>query len=155
MTVSVSIIDHVKNSDLYSANEDAIQTWAETTLSHLKKHKNHHYELSVILVNNELSAQLNYQFRGKKNATNILSFNYDTNNESGKAHLGELVVCLQLVEKEANELNITPKEHWAHLIIHGILHLLGYDHVNEQETETMESLEIAILSKLGYDNPYR
>jgi probable rRNA maturation factor len=155
MTVSVNIINHVKNSGHYHAEEKLISTWSEATLRHLKVNQHQHQDLSIILADQELSAKLNQQFRQKKGPTNILSFNYDAINEDKTRHLGELVICLEVTEKEAAELNISNEEHWAHLIIHGVLHLLGYDHISEHETVTMESLEIEILNQLGYDNPYR
>jgi len=104
------------------------------------------------------SAALNEQYRGKHTSTNVLSF--PTNfPESLVEHmeyqcLGDIVVCPAIVEKEAREQRKTLEAHWAHLLIHGVLHLLGYDHVSDQQAHQMENLEIEALETLGFPNPY-
>lgn len=102
------------------------------------------------------SQQLNQTYRGKNKPTNVLSFPFaqaETFTLPEKI-LGDLVLCAPLIKQEANEQNKSVSAHWAHLIIHGTLHLLGYDHMIDEEAETMEALEIKLLAQLGYPNPY-
>ncbi len=109
----------------------------------------------VRVVGEQEAQALNLQYRGKDYATNVLSFPFDPPPiPIDVAHLGDLVLCKQVVEKEAKEQNKTIDDHWAHMIIHGILHLRGYDHISEEEAEEMENLEIALLKKTGINNPY-
>ena len=83
-----------------------------------------------------------------------MSFPADLPPELELPLLGDLVVCRQVVEREAEEQHKAPHDHWAHMIIHGTLHLLGFDHIDDGEAEVMEALEIALLGQLGIDNPY-
>lgn len=105
-------------------------------------------ELTIRIVNFKESQILNKKYRGKDKPTNILSFTADNN------YLGDLVICAPLVTKEAQEQNKDILHHWAHLTIHGVLHLLGYDHHTKKAALTMEKLEIKILRKLKIGNPY-
>jgi len=116
----------------------------------------------VRVVDDEEGIELNQTYRQKPSTTNILSFPYELPEEllaipeiqSQPTHLGDLVVCESVVNKEAEEQNKTLQQHWAHLIIHGVLHLQGYDHIEDDEAEYMEALEIVTLDKLGFKNPY-
>lgn len=111
-------------------------------------------ELCIRVVDEEESQQLNRQYRGKDAPTNVLSFPADIPEELELDILGDLVICAPVVEQEATE-QLKPKQaHWAHLVVHGVLHLYGYDHESESEAETMENIEIAILESLGFNNPY-
>ncbi len=110
--------------------------------------------ISIYLVDKPESARLNEQWRGKKNATNILSFPAGLSETSPVFLLGDLVICAPLVHEEAIAHNKIIEQHWAHLVIHGVLHLLGYDHIVESEALEMETLEIDIMRNLGYSNPY-
>ena len=112
-------------------------------------------ELTMRLVDTAESAQLNEQYRQKRGPTNILSFagGPDPAGESSY-YLGDLVVCVPLVFQEAAEQDKPAMMHWAHLTVHGVLHLLGYDHIKPAEAAAMEALEIKILEQLGYKNPY-
>ena len=111
-------------------------------------------ELSIRLVDEAESQTLNRDYRGKDKPTNVLSFPADLPPELELPLLGDLVVCRQVVEREAEEQHKAPHDHWAHMIIHGTLHLLGFDHIDDGEAEVMEALEIALLGQLGIDNPY-
>lgn len=106
-------------------------------------------ELTIRLVDNEESSTLNQTFRAKTGPTNILSFSSDQ-----AEYLGDCAICAPLVAEEAAALNITEQAHWAHLSIHGVLHLLGFDHIDDEDAETMQALEIRALAKCGFDNPY-
>ena len=112
-------------------------------------------ELTIRFVSEEESAELNNQYRNKQNSTNILSFPFEMPEEVELNLLGDLVVCSAIVKKEAAEQKKEELAHWAHMIVHGTLHLLGYDHLTDAEASIMESKEIIILSQLGYSDPYR
>lgn len=113
------------------------------------------------VVSEEEGRSLNDNYRGKDYATNILSFPSDYSDlpaealdEEDAAYLGDLVVCAAVVEKEATEQKKTLEQHWAHLLIHGVLHLQGYDHTTEDEATIMEAIEIKLLGELGIPDPY-
>src|SRR5690554_8049362 len=99
------------------------------------------------------SADLNHRYRGKNSPTKVLSFPADLPPELGLPLLGDLVVCADVVAREAAEQGKTPSAHWAHMLVHGTLHLLGYDHINDAEAEVMEALETAIVTALGFAPP--
>jgi probable rRNA maturation factor len=111
-------------------------------------------EISLRIVDEAEIAELNHAYRGKNYATNVLSFPADLPPELNLPHLGDIVICAAIVEQEATEQEKPIEAHWAHMIVHGTLHLLGYDHIDDDEAEAMEQLEIAILSQLNYPNPY-
>lgn len=111
-------------------------------------------ELTIRIVDIEEMSELNETYRKKHGPTNVLSFPAEINAIFGMALLGDIVICAQVVEQEAAEANIDLLAHWAHMVVHGTLHLLGYDHVIDTEANVMEALEIKILTKLGYPIPY-
>ena len=108
---------------------------------------------SVLICDDEYSQSLNHTYRGQEKPTNILSFE-DGSDEDGEIYLGDLVVSLQTMEKEYQEMGISFEDHWCHILIHGVLHLLGHDHIEDEEAEIMENLEILWLAKIGIKNPY-
>jgi probable rRNA maturation factor len=110
-------------------------------------------EQTIRVVNEAESQALNEQFRGKDKPTNVLSFPADDDYLEYDC-LGDLVICVPVVESEALAQGKTRDAHWAHMVIHGMLHLQGLDHQNDQQAEVMETLEIKILSTLGYTSPY-
>lgn len=112
-------------------------------------------EVSVYIVDEEEGQELNAQYRSKDYPTNILSFPADIAEEVGIPLLGDLVVCAPVVEREAHEQGKTLQAHWAHMLIHGTLHLVGFDHIDDDEAETMETLETQIVTGLGYPAPYQ
>lgn len=118
-------------------------------------------ELSVVLSSNDEVQKLNAEYRDKDKPTNVLSFPaMDCEYpgllilEPGPIHLGDIILAYGVVEAEAKEQGISFKDHFTHLMVHGILHLLGFDHIDDEEAEEMESLEISILSDFGIANPY-
>ena len=111
-------------------------------------------ELSVRIVDAEEGQALNEQFRGSTGATNVLSFPFENESPEPLPLIGDIVICAPVVAKEAREQNKALNAHWAHMIIHGVLHLLGYDHQNENDANLMESLETEIMQGLGFPPPY-
>lgn len=112
-------------------------------------------EIAVRIVDEAESAELNGQYRDKHYATNVLSFPSGMPLEMTPTILGDLAICAAVVEREAAEQGKTVQAHWAHLYIHGALHLIGFDHIDDDDAEAMEALEIEIMAQLGFDNPYR
>lgn len=112
-------------------------------------------EITVRIVEPEESQTLNASYRGKDKPTNVLSFPFEQPPGLNLPLLGDLVVCQAVVIKEAHDQRKPLKAHWAHMLIHGTLHLLGYDHINDEEAEQMERLEVHILNSLGIDDPYQ
>jgi probable rRNA maturation factor len=111
--------------------------------------------LSVRIVGKARSRSLNSQYRHKDRPTNVLSFAGAGSVPDGRQHLGELVICAPVVAMEARAQGKSLQAHWAHLTIHGVLHLLGFDHEHVREAAKMESREIQILDRLGISDPYR
>ncbi len=112
------------------------------------------YEITIRLVDIEESQSLNHEYRGKDKPTNVLSFPFDAPDGIEMPLLGDLVICRQVVESEALDQKKPVLNHWAHLVIHGILHLRGYDHLNDKDAEEMESIEIELLKLFSIPNPY-
>ncbi|MCW8331805.1 rRNA maturation RNase YbeY [Photobacterium sp. SDRW27] len=111
-------------------------------------------EVTVRLVDEEESHALNHEYRGKDKPTNVLSFPFEAPPGVELDLLGDLIICRQVVEKEAKEQNKPLNAHWAHMVVHGSLHLLGYDHIDDNEAEEMESLETEIMVNMGFADPY-
>jgi len=113
-------------------------------------------EVSVVLADDDFVHVLNRNYRGKDKPTNVLSFENKEKPPKGQPWMaGDIIVAYETVKKEAKELKIPFLAHLAHLLVHGTLHLQGYDHLNDKEAEKMESKEIKIMAKLGYPNPYK
>lgn len=110
--------------------------------------------LVIRIVDEPESQALNRQYRGIDKPTNVLSFPFEAPPQVRSRHIGDLVICAPVVEREAAEQGKPLEAHWAHMVVHGVLHLLGYDHETDADAETMEGLEIAILGRLGFPNPY-
>jgi probable rRNA maturation factor len=116
-------------------------------------------EIGIACVDNDESHKLNLEYRQKDKPTNVLSFPSDIPEEIlpmlNAWPMGDLVICIPVVLQEAIDQSKTPIEHFTHMLVHGVLHLMGYDHeTSEADAEEMEALEIKILAKLGFDNPY-
>lgn len=143
MKIKLKIQNRTQAKNIPSSKK--MQLWANAAL---KKNSTNQL-LGIRLVNRRESAQLNEKYRNKTGPTNVLSFSYQFPN-----YLGDLVLCVPLVAQEAKQQKKSSEAHWAHLIIHGVLHLLGYDHQKTSEAKKMEKLETDILGKLGYPDPY-
>ena len=119
--------------------------------------QNSNIELSINLTNDDEIQKLNLKYLNKNKPTNVLSFpaqNFDINNISHIFSLGDIVISYETLEKECIEQKVSFHNHFVHLLTHGFLHLLGFDHINDEEAEQMENLEIAILAQLGIQSPY-
>ncbi|MCG2574045.1 MULTISPECIES: rRNA maturation RNase YbeY [Acinetobacter] len=130
----------------------------ETTLRHVDMQQD--CEIGVACVDNAESHELNLQYRQKDKPTNVLSFPSDIPEEVlpmlDAFPLGDLVICIPVVLQEADQQHKKPLDHFTHMLVHGTLHLLGYDHeTSDEDAEEMEALEIEILAKLGLANPYQ
>lgn len=119
----------------------------EAVLTHLKASKT--YEISVLMTNDAEIQELNHTWRGKDKPTNVLSFPQDED-----TLLGDIILSLETIEMEAQDQNKALADHTAHLLVHGLLHLLGYDHEENDDAEEMEALEIDICAQIGVKNPY-
>ena len=111
-------------------------------------------EVTIRIVGNAESQQLNFDYRGKDKPTNVLSFPFQCPPGIELPLLGDLVICAPVVAMEAQQQNKTLSAHWAHMVVHGCLHLLGFDHINDDDAEQMEAEEVTILQQLGFTNPY-
>lgn len=111
-------------------------------------------EVTIRVVDIQESQQLNREYRGKDKPTNVLSFPFEAPQGMEIDLLGDLVICRQVVEQEAQDQNKPLMAHWAHMVVHGSLHLLGYDHIEDDEAEEMESLETEIMLDMGFEDPY-
>ena len=133
-----------------SPDEDSIKRWASAAI----RDERDNSELNLRIVDERESADFNHQYRGKTGATNVLSFPFDAVTPEPLPILGDLVVCAPVVNREASEQQKSSEAHWAHIIVHGVLHLLGYDHIDNSDAEQMEALETAILLELNFPAPY-
>lgn len=131
-------------------SESEFHQWASHAIENFQQQA----ELTVRLVDEAESQQLNSDYRGKDKPTNVLSFPFEAPPGIELDLLGDLIICRQVVEREAEEQNKTLSAHWAHMVVHGCLHLLGYDHIDDSEAEEMESLETEIMQKMGFSDPY-
>jgi probable rRNA maturation factor len=109
---------------------------------------------SVQIVSKDEMRELNNTWRGKDRPTNVLSFPMQSPDEVDLKILGDLALCADVINTEARQQHKPAQAHWAHMVVHGMLHLQGYDHIDEQQADEMEALEIRILDQLGFDNPY-
>ena len=129
---------------------EQIEQWATAAV----QPQSDEVEMTVRIVDEAESHALNLNYRGKDCPTNVLSFPFECPDEVELPLLGDLVICRQVVEREAQEQDKPVMAHWAHMVVHGSLHLLGYDHIEDVEAEEMESLETQIMTGLGFADPY-
>ena len=138
-------------TDANAPGEADFRRWCELAL----RQRSADSELTIRLVDEPEGRELNRTWRQKDYATNVLSFPADVPDELLDIPLlGDLVICVPVVEREAAEQGKALEAHWAHLVIHGCLHLLGYDHIDDEEADEMEALERTLLAELGHPDPY-
>ncbi|MBW3759251.1 rRNA maturation RNase YbeY [Aeromonas jandaei] len=128
-----------------------LQGWLDGTILGFQQEA----EVTVRIVDEAESNELNLTYRGKDKPTNVLSFPFEAPPGLELPLLGDLVICRQVVEREAQEQGKPLMAHWAHMVVHGSLHLLGYDHIEDEEAEEMEALERDIMQELGFADPYQ
>lgn len=146
MKINLQIITQEKNIP----SESLFKSWVKAALQG-KKQK---MEVTIRLVDEPEITELNKKYRHKKSPTNVLAFSFQAPPGIKIPILGDIVICAPVANKEAIEQKKSSQAHWAHLTIHGVLHLLGYKHSTQKDTQKMEALEIRILKKLGFPNPY-
>lgn len=155
--LELEIQDACESGDIPS--EARLRAWAEAALAGRRERA----ELVIRVVDEDESRTLNRDYRGKGRPTNVLSFPFeippfmplDQVAEEIGYPIGDLVICAPVVAREAAEQGKAVEAHWAHLVVHGVLHLLGHDHLDEAEARVMEGLETSILTGLGYPDPYQ
>ena len=130
----------------------SFRAWTEAALRGARRRKA--TELSIRIVDGDEGRALNRDYRHKDYATNVLSFPVELPPGVTVPLIGDLAICAPVVAKEAREQGKNPRDHWAHMTVHGVLHLLGYDHIVDAEAEAMEALETRILAGLGIADPY-
>lgn len=136
MAIELDLQLAVENEEGLPSEQD-FQLWLDKTIPLFQPQA----ELTIRIVDEQESHELNHEYRGKDKPTNVLSFPFEVPPGMEMDLLGDLIICRQVVEKEAVEQNKPLLAHWAHMVVHGSLHLLGYDHIEDDEAEEMESLE--------------
>ena len=150
-------VDLVREGRAWAPTVTEIRTWASAALGRRAAGA----ELAVRVVRAAESRRLNSRYRGRDQPTNVLSFPVPQLSATAAAPhgaprpLGDLVICASVVREEARQQHKAVKAHWAHLVVHGALHLLGYDHERDEEARRMERREVAVLKRFGITNPYR
>ncbi len=154
VTVSDSLVSEMADSGDDDVPEpELLRTWAAA--AYLNKTP---AIASLLVATSSEIKNLNKQYRDKDKITNVLSFSMQSPEEVDVCLLGDIVLCAAVINQEAvlllKQQSKTNLSHWAHMVVHGMLHLQGYDHIKNDEAEVMEQLEINILNKLGFENPY-
>jgi len=154
LTTDVTISDALISETAESGDDDIpepglLQTWAAAAYLDKKP-----AVASLLVTTAAEIQQLNKQYRDKDKATNVLSFPMQSPEEVDVCLLGDIVLCAEVIGQEAAQQSKTSSSHWAHMVVHGMLHLQGYDHIDDPDTEEMEQLEINILKQIGFDSPY-
>ena len=136
----------------------SLANWANVAFRAAQRPRRSPIPLTIRIVGAAESRVLNRTWRGKDKPTNVLSFPADAAPADApideQLPLGDLAICAPVVAREAREQGKDPQAHWAHMVVHGVLHLLGYDHENDRDADVMESREVKILAQFGYADPY-
>lgn len=149
MALELEVQFAADSADALPAERD-IETWVRAAL----EGRSPGGQLVVRIVGEREGRELNERYRQRTGPTNVLSFPFENPGLLQPPLLGDIVLCAPVVRREAIEQDKAPQAHWAHLVVHGVLHLLGYDHEDERQAADMERLEKAILASLGYPDPY-
>ena len=147
MTAEIEL--QLKTAAVNLPSSDDFKQWASAALRDTQKNS-----VVIRLVDSDESRRLNNDYRGVDKPTNVLSFPFEAPAEIADEFLGDMIICAPVVEQEARQQNKPLQAHWAHMVTHGMLHLQGYDHQNNQQAEEMERLEVEILATLGFPDPY-
>ena len=149
-------IVHVdREAGLEAPDDESFSRWVAVALTADQTVLPEHPEISIRISGLAEMTTLNERYRNKTGPTNVLSFPTDLPSEIDRGLLGDIVICAPIVEREAAEQNKASMSHWAHMTVHGTLHLMGFDHVEDHEAEQMESLETRLLAAMGYPDPYQ
>ncbi len=148
--IEIDIQRALEGESSFAPPDEAIRAWAAAALAGRRGEA----ELTVRIVGEAEIRRFNHTYRGKDAPTNVLSFPFEAPPGVDLPLLGDVVVCAPVVEREAREQGKAAEAHWAHMVIHGVLHLLGHDHMVEHEARRMEALEVDILAGLGFPDPY-
>ncbi len=143
-------LELINEDHLAAPDSKQFQSWLNQVADHLKTSG----QVCIKIIDETESRYLNHTYRSKDKPTNVLSFPSEVPDFVESDHLGDLAICASVVEQEAQEQGKAVNDHWAHISIHGMLHLLGYDHVEDEDALVMEALEIKFLSELNIKNPY-
>ncbi len=151
MTYCVDI-QHASSAPL-PVSDETLQRWVALTLQSYQDSA----ELTLRFVDAPEMIELNHTYRKQNKVTNVLAFpaSHPDDIELDYPLLGDVIICPSVLLAESNELKTNLEAHWAHIVIHGVLHLLGYDHIIEADAAIMRPIEISLLNELGYDNPYK
>ncbi|WP_019530710.1 rRNA maturation RNase YbeY [Dasania marina] len=151
LDLDLQIADSLAADAATLPTSDNFELWVAAALAGRKSEA----ELTVRLVDEQEIRELNATYRHQDKATNVLSFPADLPEHIDIPLLGDIIICPAVVAAEAQQQQKTLTAHWAHMVIHGTLHLLGYDHIEEQQAVAMEAIEIQLLAQLDYPNPYQ
>ena len=157
MSTDLHVDIQVASTSQNLPNQGQIDQWALAAITaacQASGQERQEAEISLRIVDNDEGTELNEHWRQKQGPTNVLSFPSDFPAELNLPLLGDLVVCSPVVEREALEQGKSLQAHWAHMIVHGTLHLLGYDHIADEEAQEMEALESQVIQQLGFPDPY-
>ena len=149
VSIEMSVSDNLDAEEEDIPDAALVQQWAEKACL-----CDDQVITSVQIVSKDEMHELNNTWRGKNRPTNVLSFPMQSPDEVDPKILGDLVLCADVINTEARQQHKPDQAHWAHMVVHGMLHLQGYDHIDEHQADEMEALEIRILDQLGFDNPY-
>ena len=150
MTTKHNLDLQVATEAQYGVAEDDFYRWSEKAILGTSPQA-----VTLRLVDDPEMTELNEQFRQKSGSTNVLSFPFEAPIDLDEPLLGDVIICMPVVAREAEQQNKTLDAHLAHMVVHGLLHLQGFDHIETDEAELMEAKETAILAELGYANPYQ
>lgn len=149
VTVDITISDDIESSDEDVPEPALLQSWAASAyLGEVST------AVSVLVTTADEVQQLNKQYRDNDKPTNVLSFTMHSPEEVDINLLGDIILCASVINQEAEQQSKSVVSHWAHMMVHGMLHLQGFDHIENSEAEEMEKVEINILDQLGFTNPY-
>ncbi len=149
VTIDITISEDIESGDDDVPEPAQLQVWAAAAyLGSVPA------IASMLVTTADEMQQLNKQYRDHDKTTNVLSFPMQSPEEVDISLLGDIVLCASVIQQEAGQQSKSDDSHWAHMVVHGMLHLQGYDHVQNDEAENMEQLEISILDRLGFANPY-
>ncbi len=135
-------------------DDEELSRWASAAADAVATAPWDEAELSVRVVDEVEGGELNHAYRGKAESTNVLFFPFEAGERTTPPLMGDIVICAPVVSREAAEQGKSQRAHFAHMVVHGVLHLLGYDHEGDADAEIMEDLEREVLTGIGFGDPY-